>query len=382
MTSESPLVLHVIYRLSVGGLENGLVNLINHMPTEKYRHAILCIDGSTDFGSRLVRDVEIIELRKRAGKDWLSYHRLGRVIRRLKPTLVHTRNFGTLDTQVVAALNGVPCRVHGEHGSDVFEVDRARWKPRSVQRMMRSLMHAYVAVSTDVASWLRSVIHVRHDRVHYIPNGVDTDRFRARGPAEFDKRRFGLHDRILVGTVGRMADVKNQLDLVEAFIALLKRRPDLRPQIGLVLIGDGPLRRACLDRLAAVSLLELVFAPGSRNDIPQLMCALDIFVLPSKTEGMSNAIQEAMATALPVIATDVGGNVQMVRQGVTGCVVPARDIAAMSKAIEYYCDNPSIARQHGRAGRVFVEKAFSLDAMVKSYVKLYDSVLLEQRASG
>ena len=296
---ERPLVLHVIYRLAVGGLENGVVNLVNHMPADKYRHAILCMDGATDFSSRLARDVEIIELRKRPGKDWASYRRLARVIRTLKPTLTHTRNFGALDTQVVAGLNDVPCRIHGEHGSDVFDVERTLWKNKSIHRVMRRFIHAYVTVSADLAGWLTSAIHVPPERVHVIPNGVDTIRFRASRPAGSESSRFGLGGRFLIGTVGRMANVKNQLHLVDAFIALLIRRPDLRLRIGLVLIGDGPLRNACLDRLAAVSLSDAAFVPGRRNDIPDVMRALDIFVLPSLAEGMPNAILRSHGVGPP-----------------------------------------------------------------------------------
>lgn len=374
MTSKPPLILHVIFRLAVGGLENGLVNLINHPLSGKYRHAILCLDEATKFGMRLKREVEIIELKKRPGKDFASYVRLARIIRKLQPRLAHTRNYGTLDTQFISTLNGVPYRIHGEHGSDSFHVDCKQWKRRTIARVARYLVHAYVAVSADLFAWLTSVIHVPCDRVHYIPNGVDIDRFSAGGPPNLKSGALGLGTKFLVGTVGRMEGIKNQLCLVDAFIALLERRPDLRTTVGLVLIGDGPLRKVCVDRLAAALLADVVFAPGSRDDIPDVLRALDVFVLPSLVEGLSNAVLEAMASGLPVIATNVGGNEELVRHGITGTIVPFWDASALSRAIEYYCDNPGVARQHGEAGKAAVAQSFSLDSMVKSYVKLYDSV--------
>lgn len=372
---DRPLILHVIHRFAVGGLEAGLVNLINHMPPEKYRHAVLCIDAATNFSSRLNRDVEIVELRKRAGKDWASYGRLARIIRALKPAVMHTRNYGTLDTQVVAATNGVPRRIHGEHGSDVFDADRILWKCNAVRRAVRPLVHAYIAVSPDLAAWLTSVIHVPDRRVHYIPNGVDATRFHCSETPLLSRQQIGLGGRYVIGTVGRMETVKNQLFLVEAFITLTTRRPDLRARLGLVLVGDGPVRTACLERLAAFSLLDAAYVPGRRDDIPELLRLLDVFVLPSSSEGMSNAILEAMASELPVIATNVGGNRQAVHHGVTGTIVTSGDVLELSGAIETYADHPEIARQHGRTGRAVIGDSFDLRTMVESYVNVYDSVL-------
>jgi sugar transferase (PEP-CTERM/EpsH1 system associated) len=370
-----PLVLHVIHRLAIGGLENGLVNLVNHMPADKYRHAILCIEASSAFQARVNPDVEIIELRKRPGKDWPSYHRLWRVLRALTPALMHTRNYGTLDTQVIATLSRVPCRIHGEHGGDAFDVDKTRLKCNIVRRVVSPLVHAYVTVSQELRTWLTSAIHVPIERVHYIPNGVDLSRFGAARMPDARVDRLGLGNRFLIGTVGRMEDVKNPLYLVDSFISVVRRRPDLRARLGLVLVGDGPLRRACVEKLAAASLSNMVCVPGAREDIPDVMRALDIFVLPSSAEGMSNAILEAMASAVPVIATNIGANQQTVRHGVTGWAVPSGDIPALSRAIEYYSDNPCIARQHGLAGRVVVEESFSLRSMIESYIRLYDSTL-------
>lgn len=368
-----PLVLHVVHRLEAGGLQNGLVNLINKMPPDRYRHAVLCMADATDFAHRLNGAIEIIELRKRPGKDWPSYARLERVLRRLKPAFMHTRNYGTLDTQVLAAACGVPCRVHGEHGRDVFDIDGTRIKFNLVRRAIRPFVHAYIAVSTDLAAWLSAAIKIPSERVHFIPNGVDSERFSpSAGKVEPDG--FSLRGRCLIGTVGRMAAVKNQTLLVDAYVHLIRRRPGLREHLGLVLVGDGPLRVACREKLAAASLMNEAWLPGERDDIPDVLRALEIFVLPSRAEGMSNTILEAMASRLPVIATAVGGNPELVRQAETGLVVPPDDITALADAIEYYVNNPAIAAKHGDAARRTVEQSYSLSRMVESYLRLYDTI--------
>jgi sugar transferase (PEP-CTERM/EpsH1 system associated) len=237
-------------------------------------------------------------------------------------------------------------------------------------------VHEYVAVSAELASWLVSVVGVSPERVHYIPNGVDAVRFtNATAAPRISRADIGLDGRFLVGTVGRMADVKNQTDLVDAFIALLLRRADLRSRTGLVLVGDGPLRAACMEKLKAAAFDRAAWIPGERDDIPEIMRLLDVFVLPSLAEGMSNTILEAMASGLPVIATDVGGNRELVQNSVTGLLVPPGNVDALALAIERYCDDQSLAKRHGDAGQDVIAGSFSLDRMVESYVFLYRSLV-------
>src|SRR5262249_16334432 len=123
-SGEKPLVAHIIHRLAVGGLENGLVNLINHTPAERYRHAIVALTEVTDFRNRIHRkDVPVFSLHKSKGQDFNTYGRLFRVLRTLHPDIVHTRNLGTLEYLVPAAFAGIACRIHGEHGRDVHDLD-------------------------------------------------------------------------------------------------------------------------------------------------------------------------------------------------------------------------------------------------------------------
>ena len=120
----SPLIVHIIYRLGVGGLENGLVNLINRIPADQYRHAIICLTDSTDFSKRIQRDnVAVYEIHKRPGHDAQSFVKVYKLLKQLKPDIVHTRNLAAIEYQVCAVLAGVPFRIQGEHGWDVFDPD-------------------------------------------------------------------------------------------------------------------------------------------------------------------------------------------------------------------------------------------------------------------
>jgi glycosyltransferase involved in cell wall biosynthesis len=172
-----------------------------------------------------------------------------------------------------------------------------------------------------------------------------------------------------------MQTVKDQTTLARAFIRALVMAPELKETLRLVMIGDGPLKEQAQVLLQQAGVSDLAWMPGERNDVPAILRGLDCFVLPSLAEGISNTILEAMATGLPVIATDVGGNGELVSAGQTGKLVPAGDVEAMARSIvEYACDQEQ-ARRAGQAGRVAVEGRFSLAAMVRQYQGLYDRLL-------
>jgi glycosyltransferase involved in cell wall biosynthesis len=179
----------------------------------------------------------------------------------------------------------------------------------------------------------------------------------------------------LVGTVGRMQVVKDQLTLAQAFVLALQRRPTLRERMRLVMIGDGPLRAKAQQVLADGGVEHLAWLPGERSDVADVMRGLSCFVLPSLAEGISNTILEAMASGLPVIATDVGGNAELVTAGLTGDIVPAADAASMATSLVQMAEDPARAARMGAAGRAEVERKFSLQAMVAAYQLLYDQLV-------
>jgi sugar transferase (PEP-CTERM/EpsH1 system associated) len=380
-THPRPLIAHVIHRLDVGGLENGLINLINRTP--QYRHAVICMTDYTEFSRRISHDaVALYALHKREGQDIGVYVRLWRLLRRLRPAIVHTRNLSALEAQLPAFLAGVPGRVHGEHGWDVHDLDGSNRKYQWLRRGYRCLIQRYLPLSGELEHYLRRSIKVKADRIVRIYNGVDTAGFHpaATGRETLPVEGFAPAAAMVIGTVGRMQAVKDPLNLVRAFVQL-SRRPGIDPdRLRLVMVGDGPLRREALEMLAAADLSHRAWLPGSREDIAALLRGLDVFVLPSRAEGISNTILEAMASALPVVATRVGGNAELVTEGESGTLVPPADPEALADAIERYLEDPDLRQSHGRIGRARVEQVFSIDEMVNKYVQVYDR-LLETKAT-
>lgn len=375
---QPPLVVHVINRLAVGGLENGLVNLINRMPPDRYRHAIVCLTDSTDFRDRLAdRNIPVVALRRGSGHDLGCYVRMWKVLRSFNPAIVHTRNLPALEYGVIAAMAGIRGRIHGEHGRDVYDLDGSNRKYRLLRKLVNPFIHCFTTVSKDLQGWLIDSVGIQADRVIQIYNGVNIERFspRASGRVPIGPAGFMKAEHILIGTVGRMQPVKDQLTLVRAFVHLLMCEPQWRDVVRLVIVGDGPLREESKILLRDAKVESCAWLPGERADVPELMRSLDLFILPSRAEGISNTILEAMATGLPVIATRVGGNPELVEPGKTGMLIPPADPVALAAAISVYVRARHLLVQHGQAARVCVEERFSMDAMVNGYLAAYDRVL-------
>ncbi|MEO8975114.1 MAG: TIGR03088 family PEP-CTERM/XrtA system glycosyltransferase [Casimicrobiaceae bacterium] len=376
MPDARPLVVHVMHAFDVGGLENGVVNLINRLPRDSYRHAVVALTHVTDFRDRVQRDdVTYVALDKRPGHALRLYPRLYRLFREWRPAIVHTRNLAALEVAVPAWAAGVPVRVHGEHGRDVSDLDGSNRKYQWVRRLYQPFVTHYVALSRDLERYLVDRVGIAQRRVSQIYNGVDGQHFRpARPRAAIAGCPFTGADVWLVGTVGRMQAVKDPLNLARAFIHALALDPTLRGRLRLVMVGDGPLRTEVVAALTAAGVQDLAWLPGERSDVPEILRGLDAFVLPSLAEGISNTILEAMASGLPVVATDVGGNGELVVAGSTGELVAAGDPVRLGEAIVAQACDPAAARRAGCAGRERVERLFALDAMVESYRRLYDAL--------
>ncbi len=373
-----PLIAHIIHRLDVGGLENGLVNLINRIPCSRYRHAIICLEDYTDFRRRIARDdVSVFALHKRAGYDLQLYFKLYKLLRQLNPDVVHTRNLATLEAQLVAAVAGIKIRIHGEHGRDITDLKGENFKYNLLRRVIYPFVNRFITVSKDLEVWLVNQLGVSPDRIIQIYNGVDSDRFSTTSSQtiEHGPEGFFTGDAFVVGSVGRMEAVKDYPTLIRAFIHLLKAMPDARKNLRLVIVGDGSSRKKCLRMVCESGFEQFIWLPGERSDIPNLMQNMDLFVLPSLGEGISNTILEAMSCGLPVVATRVGGNVELIDEAQSGVLIEPGDEIALKDALLKYYIEPELLEKHGKFARNKIKTHFSMPAMIESYISVYDHLL-------
>jgi sugar transferase (PEP-CTERM/EpsH1 system associated) len=346
-----------------------VINLISSTP--EYRHAVVCLSEAGAWRERLPATVEVIALAKRDGPALLMPFRLARLFTGLRPDVIHSRNWAAFDAIAAARLARVRHVVHGEHGREAMDPRGENRRRNRLRRLLHPMVNRFVAVTEDLGRWLVQTVGVPARKVTVIPNGVDTARFAGEGRLAARRSLALADDAFVVGSVGRLDPVKDYASLLRAFAILVRQQPASR----LVLAGDGPERGRIEAHLAEASLGDRVLLLGERHDIPLVLAALDVFVLPSIAEGMSNVILEAMASGVPVVATSVGGNPELVDDGATGRLVPPRAPEALAQALAGYAADPHLARLHGKAGRERAVNRFSLERMVEAYQGLYEGLL-------
>jgi len=380
--NKIPLIVHLIYRLDFGGLETLLVERINRMPAECYRHAIVCLtDANPAFAAKLARaDVTVHALHKQPGLSLATHAALWRLLRELQPAVLHSYNLSAVEYGPASLLAGVPVRVSGAHGRDADDPHGTNRKHNLLRRLMVPFYDCCYANSAAMETWNREVVRVPVAKSRLLANGIDTERFHPREPNEpilVADCPFGP-EHAVIGTVGRLQAVKDHATLVDAFALLQAKVPHAR----LAIVGDGPLLPALRDKVVALGLADAVWLPGARTDVAQLLRGLQVFAMSSIAEGTPGSALEAMASGLPVVGTRVGGIPEVVDNGVTGFLVPPSDAVALAAALEQYVQSPELALRHGAAGRERVLRHYGMAAMVAAYRAMYDALCERKIRNG
>lgn len=313
--------------------------------------------------SRSFNDIPIVSVDRRPGLDRRLPWRIARILRDLRADVVHTHNPAALTYGVPAArLGKIRTVIHTKHGAN---------PPRSradlaARRALVRMCDAYVAVSEPTAHVAYRLDRAPEHLLHVIPNGIDTAAYAHRPARRIEVRRqFGIGmDTFVVGTVGRLAREKNHKLLVDAVASFLG------PDIQLVIIGDGPERRA-IEAAIPVSARSYVHLPGARDDIPAVLSAFDMFALSSTTEGLPLVVPEAMAAGLPVVATRVGGLPAVLRDRITGLLIEPGDRDGLSHAIVELARNREVRRALGEAAVLDARSRFDLGRVLDAYERLY-----------
>ena len=356
-TERKIRVVHVLHSFSTGGMEKGIASLVQATKDE-IEHIIICISQTGRSEELLPAGTKVISLGKSAGNSIGFIIKLAKVLKDLKPDVVHTRNWGGLDGVLAARLAGISAVVHGEHGWGVVDPDGLKLKRVLIRRFISVLIKEYTCVSKQMVHWLYNDIGVKKT-VTQIYNGVDFERY---SPSEENNdTKAGM----IIGIVGRLDPIKDHPTLFKAFQTVRKKIPDVE----LFVVGDGPER----EKLEGIAVRGITFL-GNRRDIPELLRTMDVFVLSSLNEGISNTILEAMATALPVVASNVGGNPELVTDGITGRLFEPGDSEVLAEILIDYCQDPDKRKAHGMEARKTVMNQFSMDKMIDQYKKVWKRI--------
>jgi sugar transferase (PEP-CTERM/EpsH1 system associated) len=363
----------VVLRLDVGGLERVVLRLLERTRRDRFSPIVCALDGAGELAPELARlDVPLVVIRRRNGLDPRLVVRLSAWMRRERIALVHTHNpyphlYGALAAALARAGKGAPRVIHTKHGRNF------PGEPRKVlaNRLASSLTERIVAVSDDARAVVVEVERINPAKVVTIQNGVDTDLFSPGGDVRAARAALGVPpDGYHVGCVARLSPEKDHATLLAAFAMLRRRRPDAH----LTLVGDGPLRTMLERETARLKLGGAVTFAGTRGDVAALLPAFDVFALASRTEGISLTLIEAAAAGLPIVATRVGGNPEVLDEGVTGLLVPPGEPEALSAALLAIATHPDRAAL-GLRGRARTLARFGVERMARAYEDLYGELL-------
>jgi sugar transferase (PEP-CTERM/EpsH1 system associated) len=380
--SECPIrILHVLDRLDIGGTEKVIAKLITGLDPDLFQHSICTLRGTAPDARSWMPDVTITDAGREVTGFQFNVLRLARIMRAIRPTIVHSRNWGGIEGALAARSAGVPVIVHSEHGYQLDMLNGLPLRQRMVRHVAYRCADAVFTVSKELrdfhaaqAWWDASSIGILH-------NGVDGEKFKPSFEASNRIRlQMGIRrDALVIGFVGRLIALK---DVQTLLLALENLVPDV-PEVHAIVVGSGPELVGLQRYVADSSVLRgRVCFTGAREDVTDLLNAMNIFVLPSRMEGLSNTILEAMATGVPVIATDVGGNSEILTDDVCGYLFQPADVSGLAEKLTRLLQNQEMRKQFGQEARKRVLQEFSLEVMLRRYGRLYGELVTYRRAIG
>jgi len=366
-------ILHVITDLNTGGVPLHLFRLASYL---KDRGESVCVVSLSPPGpvTAMLADAGI-ETRAcdAAGPwDWRVIERLASIISAFRPDVVHSLLFhANIAARLATLLSGF------DHRRLICEIQTVEIERRwhlPVDRLTQGLCRWLVGNSPSVIEHLARTAGIRRSRLRLIWGGVDADALAAAPP--ITREALGIPDQDpLLLWVGRLDPVKGLDVLLEATAMICRTRP-----IRLAVVGDGPYRPELERLIGKLGLADRVMLLGERGDVPRLLKTADLFVFPSRTEGLPNALLEAMAASLPVVTTDVPGCRDLVDSGRTGLLVPADDPAALAGAVERILSNTEFGIRLGCAAAEHVARNLTRQQCFESYRALYaETARIESR---
>jgi glycosyltransferase involved in cell wall biosynthesis len=366
----------VIELISPGGLygaENVVLGISQKIDRDKFRSIIVCISDKRSRGIPLIEEAkkrhlenEMLFLKNRF--DPSGPFKLKELFWQYNADIIHTHGYKADLMGLMASLCSnvnTMATVHGWTGADA----KVRFY-EGMDLLTLSRFQKVVAVSDEIRDRLK--LRHPHLNVEVIPNGIDVDRFSCVSDASEIRSELGISPQAkVIGTVGRLSPEKGHRFLLDAFGEVTKSRSD----VVLLIVGDGVLRRVLESHAERLGLREKVIFAGYRTDVDRCLAAMDIFVLPSLTEGLSISLLEAMCIGKPVIATAVGESPNMISNGSTGTLVQPARVSELSEAISTCLNNPGKGCKMAESARFEVKANYSWDRMAKLYESTYLSLV-------
>lgn len=361
MIQKSLRIMHVVQSMNCGGQEKMLISLAEHQRSMGHHSSICVFEGPGELSDDVEgKQIPIHYLYKKPGVQLSLVFKLRQLLRKQRIDVLHAHNMGPAFYGTIAArLGGAPFILVTRHNKDAKHWNAMLWQMTNI----------VVAVSRDAKKALLQYNMINPKKVRVIYNGIDVDKYRHGNDSSSSIRsQLQLSDKdIVICSVGRLCYQKDYFTLLDALKIVLSKCPCVK----LLIIGDGPLKNELHDYAQKLGIAESVKFLGLRNDIPALLKMCRLFVLSSVSEGMPIALLEAMACSLPCVVTGVGGNVEVVVDGISGYIVPPKNPELLSDRIIDILKDEQLAQRIGVAAYHRVKEQFTLQRMSEEYFQLY-----------
>jgi glycosyltransferase involved in cell wall biosynthesis len=372
-------VMHIFGNFGFGGAEMGAVRLIQSIEDSNIAHSICSISSNVSMKSLLPEGINCYSLGLN-GRSYRAFIPLLGLLKSTKADIAHVNNLGSwFDVAVASKLAGCHC-IETFHGVEEKLTKFPVWR-RGLLKTACALSSRLTAVSEASKNLLMKLTGIKGQKIKIIPNGVDADLFSPPASQEEKRRiRISYHlpeNGFLFGCVSALRPVKDHEGLIKAFSLFVSNNQNIAEQKNarLVLVGDGPLASQLQLYSRELGIQENVIFMGRRNDVSKLLQTFDGFVLNSRTEGMSYSILEAMSSGLPVIATHVGANTELIHHGTEGYLYAPGDLKSLTGYMADLIGNEAYLLKMKEAARKKVVEFYSIHKMMSSYKDLYKEVL-------
>jgi glycosyltransferase involved in cell wall biosynthesis len=363
-------ILYGVESMERAGAERVVASLVRYIDRARFRPIVCCLTIKGELAEEIEsQGVPVIALHKHPHFDLPVIPKLISLLKKHRVDIVHSHVWpADVWCRFVGKAVGTPGIVVTEHNVDLWKrkthLTLDRWLSRWTDRI--------ICVSEAVKRFYTDEAGIAPEKLVAVPNGIDPAPFQVPVDSDRKRRELGLDPASpLLTVVARLLPQKSHRD----FLRAMKTLRDKGLQATGLIVGDGPLRQELENDARALGVVDRVRFLGKRRDVPEILAITHVVVLSSVHEGMPLAALEGMAAGKPAVVTDVGGNREVVRDGVTGFVVPARDPAALAEAAAKLLRSPSLAESFGRAGRDRVEREFSVERMVRRNESIYWEIL-------
>jgi sugar transferase (PEP-CTERM/EpsH1 system associated) len=356
-------IAHVVFSLKIGGLEKVVVDIISHLDRQKFESVVYCVGHKGVYAEALEnRGIEVRLVNEQSFiKRIVAF---STIFKNEKFDIVHSNSGVYRDATLAAIIARVPMIMHTDHGK--FYPDNKI--TRLTHRFFSVFRDKIITVSDHIKDFIANEVRVNRTKIMRIHNGVNINEYDVVVDISRKKIDLGIAlEKKVVGTIARLAPIKDHMTLLAAFEKIVKTHKDVK----LLIVGDGPLREALCDKVVEFGIAHDVIFLGARNDVAELLKIMDIVCLSSLSEGLSMTLIEGMASGKPVVATRVGGNMELIIDKVTGYLVPPRDPKEMAEAISILLNDGSLRKVMGIKGKERIAQHFNINNVARKYEDVY-----------